>query len=839
MGVIDYHNDGRNSLFVLEGSDGFRLLSNSGGTFAPKGEALPRIEDATYHRCLVADLQNNRYQDVLMISDQGSHLYRFATNAQMSDSTTFSRMNQVQARDGMLMDLEFTGNLDLVAIQSDGQGLQVMRNRGRLFFSDTTATSGVPATVSSALQMAVDDWTNNELLDIVIARQDEPPLLLIRERGGPLTVTNTPPDWPVARAVAFGDFNNDLRADLVLATHERLEIVLNGVPNRIRLPLGDRSVTRIFPIDYDNDGWLDIAVIGDGIRMWRNLGRDEFREVTRDLGLDQIRGQVEHIAAADFDIDGDTDLAISLAGQGLRILRNEGGNANLQVKVRLRGNRSNASGIGTRVDANSAGLRLGRRAMSLPIEIGVGQHRQLESLDARWLNLTIPFVDFEVDPRETVELIEVSIPEGSCPYLYAWDGSTFRFVTDVLSASPVGLRLSEDRLVEPDPDEFVWIGDETLFPPRNDHYALQVTEELREVLYLDVAELVVVDHPAGTEVYPTSKMMPGRPFPPHGIITLHRPRPLLHAVRSDGLDVTDLLLQVDQRSVSPLQRRPEPLRGLAEPYSVTLDFGPLDVDQPLVLAITAWLRFGGAMANVAASFDPELPFPFPLLEVEVAPDQFEPVDVMVGTPAGKTKRMVVDLTGKLPPGSHRLRLSTAFELHWDQIALMEKADESATRIVQLTPDFADLYWRGFSDFKDLDWTHPLTPDFDVVRQNPLWRITPMGWCTRYGDVLELVEQRDDALVLINGGDALELRFALDRVPDRPEGYRRNFFFYSVGWDKDADFHCVKGWLVDPIPWHGMDDQSYGQEPRPVIDGDWWIRQYNTRWVDHIVPLRPE
>jgi hypothetical protein len=334
-------------------------------------------------------------------------------------------------------------------------------------------------------------------------------------------------------------------------------------------------------------------------------------------------------------------------------------------------------------------------------------------------------------------------------------------------------------------------------------------------------------------------MLPGRPFPPHEIVTLHRSRPLLRAVRCDGLDVTEQLRAADNRHASPIRLRPEPLRGLAEPYAVTLDFGPLDVDRPLVLAITAWLRFGGAMANVAASFDPELPFPFPVLEVETAPDRFEPVDVMVGTPAGKTKKMIVDLTGKLPPGSHRLRLSTAFELHWDRIALMEEAGESNTRILRLQPDVAELYWRGFSDFKDLPWTMPLTPDFDAVRQNPAWRITPMGWCTRYGDVLELVEHRDDALVILNGGDALELQFAADRVPARPDGFDRNFFFYSAGWDKDADFHCEKGWLVEPIPWHGMDDQRYGQEPRPVIDGDWWIPKYNTRWVGQWVPHRPE
>jgi hypothetical protein len=476
--------------------------------------------------------------------------------------------------------------------------------------------------------------------------------------------------------------------------------------------------------------------------------------------------------------------------------------------------------------------------MSLPIEIGVGQHRRLESLNARWLNLSLNNVDVEVDCASLIPLLELSIPEGSCPYLYAWDGTGFRFVTDILSAAPAGLRVSDDRFVEADPDELVALGGEDRLVPRDGHYWLQVTEELREVLYLDAAQLVVVDHPPGTEVHTTGKMVPGRPFPPHDIVTLHHPRPLLQATRSDGRDVTDVLRDADRQFASPVRLRPEPLRGLAEPFDLTLDFGPLDAARPLVLAITAWIRFGGGLANVAASLDPELPFPFPTLAVETAAGTFEPVDVVVGTPAGKTKNLVVDLTGKLPPGSRRLRLSTAFELHWDRIALLEKAPADATRITRIDPVSADLHWRGYSAFEDGPWYLPLTPAYDRVGPNPLWRITPMGWCTRYGDVRELVLHRDNALVLLNGGDEVTLKFAADRLPSRPAGQARQFFFASSGWDKDADFHCEQGWRVEPLPWHGMDDQRYGRQPRPVIDGDWWIPKYHTRWVGLWTPRRP-
>src|SRR5262249_14007690 len=157
--------------------------------------------------------------------------------------------------------------------------------------------------------------------------------------------------------------------------------------------------------------------------------------------------------------------------------------------------------------------------------------------------------------------------------------------------------------------------------------------------------------------------------------------------------------------------------------------------------------FGGGMANVAASHDSNLPFPFPALSVETAGGDWKPVDVTVGAPCGKTKTIVVDLSGRLPAGSRRLPLSTAIEIHWDRIALSERPEEADTKFSRFNPDKANLHWRGFSQFEDLPWYLPLTPNSPDVRPGPDWRITPAGWCTRYGDVRELIERRDDALVL--------------------------------------------------------------------------------------------
>jgi hypothetical protein len=236
------------------------------------------------------------------------------------------------------------------------------------------------------------------------------------------------------------------------------------------------------------------------------------------------------------------------------------------------------------------------------------------------------------------------------------------------------------------------------------------------------------------------------------------------------------------------------------------------------------------MANVASSHNPELPFPFPKLEVETGDGDWQPVNVTAGAPSGKTKTILVDLAGRLPPGSRKLKVTTAFEIHWDRIALLERMLSDTTRVVNIAPTRTNLRWRGFSQFDDLPWTQPLTPVYDKVFLAPHWSITPMGWCTRYGPVDELIAEEDNAFVILNGGDELALSFDAGLLSPRAPGVKRDFFLFSAGWDKDSDFHVELGWKVEPLPWHGMDDQLYGRQKRPAFPADGLMRKFNTRWV---------
>ena len=840
VGILDINQRGQNDLLVLEGTDGFRLLWNTNGVFVPQGPRLPALAGARFTRCLVGDLNNDRYEDAVLLSDVGLQIIRFATNGAMTDATAFAGMKRSAGIEGALVDLDLTGKLDLLLLSPTNREPRVLRNLGPMYFKDVTSTSGIPATLTASRQIVVDDWNGDDLMDVVIVRDEAPPQVLIKQRGGQLSPSNAPAIWPAARLVAVGDINNDYMNDIVMVTTNRLAVFLTGVPAPIHVDLGQQPVTALRLMDYDNDGWLDLVVGGEGIRCWRNLGQGGFREATRDLALQNMTpGKVVAIQTADFDRDGDSDLLLTTDG-GLRLLRNDGGHAHHQLKLRLHGTRSNASGLGVRIEVKAATWRALRTVSDLPVEIGLGRYQKPEVVKPRWTDITLPVTfELQADPKTVWTVMEIEQPTGSCPYLYAWNGSRFRFVTDILGASPLGLPISEQRYVEADPEEYVSLGRESEFVPKDGHYVLQVTEELREVLYLDDAKLVVVDHPAGNRVCSTSKMLPGRPFLPHELIALCHPRPLRHAENHLGADVTDALRTLDSRLVSPTHLRVPQLRGLAEPSSVTVDFGPLPVERPLVLVLNGWLRFGGGMANIAASHDPNLPFPFPQLAVEVMqPDaagnasssRWRPVDVTVGVPCGKTKTITVDLSGKLPPGSRRLKLTTAYELHWDQIELWERDSAAPIRITRLAPSKTDLHWRGFCEFEDLPWFYPLTPNYEKVESNPHWRITPSGWCTRYGPVDELIAAKDNALVLLNGGDELTLVFAEDRIPPKPAGYDREFFFYSVGWDKDSDFHVATGTTVGPLPFHGMDDQRYGSEERPAMANDDWMNKYNTRWV---------
>jgi Tfp pilus assembly protein PilF len=759
--------------------------------------------------------------DLLLLGNGGTQLLERAGPAAFEDVTSIAGLSGVRGNAARWVDYDHDGDIDLLV--AGEAGLSLWQNGGDGRFADVTPSVGIDET-QPVRDVAAADLDADVAVDLVAARGALPTRVFENQRTGRFAPQPEPPGpWPAAQLVLVDDLDNDGHLDAVLIGDGEALVQPGRGGAKRRIDLGGMDPRAVALIDFDNDGFLDLVVAGSEsggtqagrLALWRNARVDGWLDVSEETGIGSAAvPPPRHLAAADLDDDGDSDLLLVTAA-GLRLLRNDGGNAAGQLKVRLVGTKTNPSGIGTHVEVRAGEFVAVRSVSSLPVEIGLGGRRQLDSVQTVWTN---GIVDNQIQVTasgEPLTIVEKNVAAGSCPFLYAWDGKRFRFVTDLLGNSPLGLSVRRGEVLPSDPDELVWVGDSRNLVLRDGHYVLQVTDELREVLYLDEARLVAADHALEVEVHPTDRLMPP-PFPPSELWPLRSPRIPRTAIGDDGVERTRAVSAIDGDFAPPGSPLPPPLRGNTHPLALTLDFGPLaDVHEP-VLAMTGWLQYGDASTNIALSQNPNVAVVPTTLDMETADGAWQPVDVTVGMPAGKTKTIAIDLAGKLVPGVRRLRLRTSFELRWDRIALLERLPANAVEIHEARPVAADLQWRGFSEIRPRAPYHPTTPNWDTVLDRPPWRTTPEGWVTRYGDVLPLVAGRDGELVILNGGDSLELRFAASDFPPLPPGRARTFFFYSVGWDKDGDHNVVDGDTVEPLP-------------VVAAAGDDWRIRYNTRW----------
>jgi len=128
--------------------------------------------------------------------------------------------------------------------------------------------------------------------------------------------------------------------------------------------------------------------------MFRNQGAGKFEKVSEQLGPDFMKPIVGRgSAVADFDNDGDLDIAISNSNDRPELLRNDGGNANHWLEVMLMGVKSNRDGRGAALKLSTEGFVEYRQAqggmsyMSAQdprIHFGLGQRKTVESLEITW-----------------------------------------------------------------------------------------------------------------------------------------------------------------------------------------------------------------------------------------------------------------------------------------------------------------------------------------------------------------------------------------------------------------------------------------------------------------------
>ena len=153
--------------------------------------------------------------------------------------------------------------------------------------------------------------------------------------------------------------------------------------------------------DFNNDGWLDIYHVNgwaltpfwtDPARMFVSNSDGTFTEMAASLGVDHT-GQGRGVVAFDYDRDGDVDIFVTVMSGQAVLYRNDGGNANNWLDVKLLGPQPNTEEIGARITATVGGssqlweLRCGNNYDSQdPAEahFGLGSAGAVDELRVEW-----------------------------------------------------------------------------------------------------------------------------------------------------------------------------------------------------------------------------------------------------------------------------------------------------------------------------------------------------------------------------------------------------------------------------------------------------------------------
>jgi len=444
--------------------------------------------------------------------------------------------------------------------------------------------------------------------------------------------------------------------------------------------------------------------------------------------------------------------------------------------------------------------------------------------------------EIEVATSKPEQIMEIDRRGSSCPILFAWDGTHYRFISDMIGAGVVGHWVGPNERNIPDPTEYLKV-DADAVKPKNGLLSFRFMEPMEEVVYIDQLRLLAVDHPTDTNIEPNEYFAANPPYPEFKVVASQNRDLGLPAGAWDdsGHDVLPEIAHRDRVYVNGFRLLRE-YAGYAEPHALTLDLGKPYRGGTLRLLLHGFIEYFTATSMFAAHQAGIDPVP-PYVEAEVNGRWVKVVDDM-GFPAGLPRTTVADLTGKLPVGTRRIRIGTNLQIYWDQVLIDRTRSKVAFKLHEVPMSSAKLGFHGYpldiERGKNAPGDHyyvyeTVSPTGPYVRQ--------AGAYTRTGDVLNLVKSGDDRFAVFGSGDVLKIDFDPSTLPPLPKAWTRDYFFFADGFEKDMDFYAADGLTVDPLPFHAM-----GTYPYPASKSYWrdaqhvdTVLDYNTRFYGDVPP----
>ena len=460
-GVIadDFDNDGFLDLFISQWGllDQIHYFRNLGdGTFEnnTKSAGLAGITGGL--NILQADYNNDGYMDVFILrgawmGEAGEHPNSLLRN---NGDQTFTDVTEAAGilsfrptQTATWLDYNNDGHLDLFIGNESGKTIypcELFQNMGDGTFREVAKAVGI-ADPGHTKAVASGDFDGDGKIDLFLSRYGQPNRLFrnlgpspggdqslwhfeeVAEKAGVEAPLKSFPAW-------FFDYDNDGHLDLFVSDYSNTG--LRGVvadylgqefPSekaRLYRNLGNgkfENVTAAAGLDHpfvtmgsnfgdiDNDGFLDFY-LGTGTplmnmvvpnRLFHNQQGKAFVDVTTAAGFGHLQ-KGHGISFADLDNDGDQDVYAVMGGafQGdtyPNALFQNPGFGNQWLKIKLKGNQSNTSGIGARIaitvrNGNNPPRTIYKTVNSggsfganpLRLEIGLGPNAKIEKAEVFW-----------------------------------------------------------------------------------------------------------------------------------------------------------------------------------------------------------------------------------------------------------------------------------------------------------------------------------------------------------------------------------------------------------------------------------------------------------------------
>jgi hypothetical protein len=303
-------------------------------------------------------------------------------------------------------------------------------NNGDGTFTDVSEKSGIlePGPRYSITAVSYD-FDNDGWPDIYIAVDSEPSILFKNNHDGTFTdvavmagcAYNVDGHEQAGMGLAVADYDCDgwfdiFKTNFVDDTCNLYHNNGDGTFTDVSLPSGIGINNRYVAwgcgfIDFDNDGWQDIIQVnghvypevdqydfGESFKnprlAYRNLGNGTFQDVSAEMGPGiSERYSSRGAAFGDYNNNGNMDALVLNLNDPPSLLRNEGGNRQNWIKIKLVGTKCNRTAIGARVrifthkHIQMDEVHSGTSVMSqsdLRLHFGLGKADVVDVIEVKW-----------------------------------------------------------------------------------------------------------------------------------------------------------------------------------------------------------------------------------------------------------------------------------------------------------------------------------------------------------------------------------------------------------------------------------------------------------------------